>query len=92
MQRVRGLFFLLVVGTGLAVFYFGVGNYQRLSLLSHNVSMQREKNGEIKQQVEQLRREVRGLQTDDRVLEQAARNELGMARKDEYVIIFNDSK
>jgi cell division protein FtsB len=38
--------------------------------------------------VQALRREVQGLQSDSRTVEKAARSELGMARPDEVVVIF----
>ena len=42
-------------------------------------------------QIGRLRREVSGLQNSDRVLEKAARNELGMAHPDDLIFIFDRS-
>jgi cell division protein FtsB len=39
-----------------------------------------------------LKREVTGLQSDPRSVEKAARSELGMARPDEMIVIFEKKK
>lgn len=64
------------------------GSYSRMRNLEQSVAAQKEKNSELKQQVGALRQEVHGLQHDDRVLEKAARNELGLARPGENLVIF----
>lgn len=68
---------------------FGGDNISRLHALQGSLSSQREKNEELGGYVASLRRKVQGLRTDDRALEKAARNELGMAREDEVVVIFD---
>ncbi|MBX7145075.1 MAG: septum formation initiator family protein [Oligoflexia bacterium] len=65
------------------------GSYSRMRNLEQSVASQREKNQELKEQVGALRQEVQGLQHDDRVLEKAARNELGLARPGENLVIFD---
>ena len=71
---------------------FGGDNLTRLHGLANSLAQQREKNEELGGYVASLRREVHGLRSDDRVLEKAARNELGMARPDEMVILFEEGK
>lgn len=70
---------------------FGGDNLTRLHALTTSLAQQREKNEELSGYVDSLRREVHGLRSDDRVLEKAARNELGMARPDEMVVLFEDA-
>lgn len=73
-----------------AVSLFGDESYRNLHSLRDNLGRQHEKNTELSKQVSSLRREVYGLQHDDRVLEKAARNELGMSRPDELIFVFGD--
>ena len=70
---------------------FGDGSYSRMQTLKRNLSSQQDKNVELKSQVSKLEEEVYGIQNDARVLEKAARNELGLARPDERIIIFEKS-
>lgn len=70
---------------------FGDDSYGRMRSLEKSLVAQQEKNGELHAHVSDLKREVYGLQHDDRILEKAARNELGMARPDEMVFIFDKS-
>ncbi len=42
----------------------------------------------MEENVQALKRQVHGLQNDPRIVEKAARSELGMARSDELVVVF----
>lgn len=68
---------------------FGDDSFSRLRALSRSVGLQQQKNAELEAHVSGLKRRARGLVEDDRELEKAARNELGLARPDEYIFIFD---
>ena len=70
---------------------FGDDSYGRMQSLEKSLSAQQQKNNELHAHVSELKRDVYGLQHDDRILEKAARNELGMARPDETIFIFDTS-
>ncbi|NDC38219.1 MAG: hypothetical protein EBZ48_09230 [Proteobacteria bacterium] len=92
-MRGKGTLLLLVgaiITTLISV--FGGDNLSKLHALKGSLAQQRERNEELGGYVASLRREVHGLRSDDRVLEKAARNELGMARQDEIVILFEEGK
>lgn len=93
LMRGKGTLLLLIgaiITTLISV--LGGDNLSRLHALQGSLSAQREKNEELGGYVASLRREVHGLRSDDRVLEKAARNELGMARPDEVIVLFDDSR
>ena len=71
---------------------FGDESYARLHSFRQSVEHQREINGKMQQQVSALKHDVAGLQNDPRALEKAARNELGMTRSNEILVIFDDKK
>ena len=66
----------------------GEDNYSRLSSLKRSLVEQNEENEHLRSAVGELRHEVRELREDDRALEKAARNEMGLARPDEKIFIF----
>ncbi len=68
---------------------FGQDNYSRLASLKRAVEEQSIENQELRQKVETLRVRVSALREDPRELEKAARNELGLARPNEQVFIFD---
>lgn len=86
--------FTAIVVFGLAILttalsFLSEESYPRLVSLRSGLARQMEKNAELREQVNDLRREVSGLQGDKRSLEKAARNQLGMARPGERVFIFD---
>lgn len=62
--------------------------FSRLTSLSNSLDQQRRSNDRLEENVQALKRQVLGLQNDPRTVEKAARSELGMARPDELVVIF----
>lgn len=93
MLRQGGVLILLVlaiVATVLSI--VGDGSYSDLEFLKQTHAHQERKNQKLREQVTRLQREVNALQHDDRAIEKAARNELGMARPDEVIVFFEDSK
>ncbi len=76
----------------LGFLFLGENSYERVSELRRGIFLQKQKNAELGDSVYELKREVYGLQNDPRVLEKAARNELGMARPNEQIYIFEKDK
>lgn len=68
----------------------GSGGFERRSALEASVAAQRARNRALSNEVNLLKREVYGLQQVPRELEKAARNNLGMARPDEFIFIFDE--
>lgn len=62
--------------------------FSRLTSLQRSLEHQRHSNQKLEENVQALKRQVHGLQEDPRAVEKAARSELGMARPDEMVVIF----
>lgn len=68
---------------------FGEDSYERLQGLRRAVIVQERENAAMLEKVSTLRTKIRGLREDERELEKAARNELGLARPNEQVYIFD---
>jgi cell division protein FtsB len=62
--------------------------FSRLTSLNKSLELQQRANARLEDNVQSLKRQVIGLQNDVRTVEKAARSELGMARPDELVVIF----
>lgn len=62
--------------------------FSRLTALSKSLEHQQRANARLDENVQALKRQVHGLQNDARIVEKAARTELGMARSDELVVVF----
>lgn len=71
---------------------FGSEGLVRLRALQASVQSQRQSNEELQKRVETLRKTVYALREDERELEKAARNELGLARPNEEILIFERKK
>ena len=81
--------FLLVCAIVAAAFSFvSDDGFAKLSAMTRRVEQQQHTNAKLAENLQALRREVQGLQSDPRIVEKAARSELGMARSDEVVVIF----
>lgn len=84
---------LVFAAIGTLIFtFFGDRSFRKLSELNKAVTVQREDNAKIKFEVLSLKRKIYGLMNDPRILEKAARNELGLAHPDELVFIFDDEE
>lgn len=82
-------FVLIVLGLVTAVLsLFGEDSYSKLTTLKKAVSMQQQENQSLGDKVNKLRYDVQSLREDDRALEKAARNQLGLARPNEEIFIF----
>ena len=67
---------------------FGDSGLPYLRSQRRSLAVQEESNRELRDYVESLRGSVYGLRENDRALEKAARNELGMARPNEEIFFF----
>lgn len=92
MKHYAALVVLLLATVAVLFSIFGEGGYTRLTVLQKSLEAQKLKNHELEANVSQLSTQVRGILHDSRVLEKAARNELGMARPDELIFIFEKQK
>ena len=82
---------MLVLGLGLAVVLYsllGDESYPKLRQLRSTLQSQKQTNAVLREKVLKLRHEVHGLEGSNRILEKAARNELGMARPGEQIFLF----
>ena len=84
---------LLIVCLLAATVYslFGDESYGKLVALRKSLVAQQAANAELGKKVSELKAKVGGIRSDDRELEKTARNELGMARPNEMIFIFNDN-
>ena len=82
-----GVLFLALVTTLFSI--FGSDSYPHLLTLGNSLLLQEQKNVELGSKVTELKRRVFDLRHDERAIEKAARNELGMARPDELIIFFD---
>lgn len=82
------LLVLLAVSIG-ALTIVGDDSYSKYVSLQGSLDAQVEKNDQLESKVGELRRKVTGLQSNPRELERAARDELGMARPDELIFVFD---
>lgn len=89
MKRLAPFVLVLCAIGYLGFSFFGDESYDTLEKLEQNLEHQRVKNLETKSQIEELKKEVFRLQHDERTLEKAARNELGMSRHGELIFVFD---
>jgi cell division protein FtsB len=88
-MRITAPLVILSVAICAALFSFlSDDGFARLNSLQRSLEHQRHSNQKLEENVQALKRQVNGLQEDPRTVEKAARSELGMARQDEMVVIF----
>ncbi len=92
MKQYAPLIVVIVAIVTAVLTILGDESYSKLIELRGAIARQREKNDVLRSRVEDLRSRVDGIQLNDRMLEKAARNELGMARPDEMIFLFEDSR
>ncbi len=83
--------FLISLIVIVAISIFGKGGYPHLQSLRHSLDRQNSRNEDRELYIKDLKSEVYSLERDDRALERAAREHLGMARPNEEVYFFEDS-
>lgn len=69
---------------------FGKDGYPHLQTMRETLDRQNSRNDERAAHIKELKREVYSLERDDRALEKAAREHLGMAKPNEEVYFFED--
>ena len=88
MRSTASLFLLLCALVAAAFSFLSDDGFSKLAALGRSLEQQERTNAKLSESVQSLQREVRGLQSDPRTVEKAARSELGMARPGEMVVIF----
>ena len=82
-------YLILILALAMLCFsFYGDDSYSKLLSLKDSLRVQKAHNTKLRDYIDELKGDVVGLQTNDRALEKAARNELGMARQDELVFFF----
>ena len=71
---------------------FGDGGLGRVDRLQNELQQIREENGKLEAQCTELRRRLDAYRTRPGYLEDVARDELGLVRPDEMVLVFPDRK
>jgi cell division protein FtsB len=84
--------FLISLLVIVAISILGKGGYPHLQSLRHSLDRQNSRNDDRQLHIKDLKAEVYSLERDDRALEKAARENLGMARPNEEVYFFEDSE
>lgn len=88
-MRITAPLIVLALALCAAAFSFlSDDGFSRLSSLTKSLEQQQRTNVKLEESVQALKRQVNGLQNDARIVEKAARSELGMARSDEIVVVF----
>jgi len=85
------LFFVLACCV-LFLSFYGKESYARVANLEKSVKWQQKENLKALRKIERLKQRVVGIQQNSRMLEKEARNALGLARPDDYIIIFDKDK
>jgi cell division protein FtsB len=70
---------------------FGDGGLGRVDRLGHELAEIREENGKLEATCSELRRRLEAYRTRPGYLEDVARDELGLVRPDEMVLVFPES-
>jgi cell division protein FtsB len=71
---------------------FGDGGLGRVDRLEGELAQIREENGKLEAKCRELRRRLEAYRTRPGYLEDVARDELGLVRPDEMVLVFPDGK
>jgi cell division protein FtsB len=88
-MRISGPILIVVFALLIAVVSFLLDDgFAKVASLQRSVEQQQRSNSKLAEGIQVLKREVNGLQNDPRVVEKAARSELGMVRPDEMIVIF----
>lgn len=88
MRSTATLLILLCALVAAAFSFLSDDGFSRLTALHRSLDQQQRTNDKLSETVQGLEREVQGLQSDPRIVEKAARSELGMAKPGELMVIF----
>ena len=92
MRSTVSLYILLFALAAAIASFVADDGFTKLSVLNQSLDQQVRANQKLEASVVALRDEVKGLQRDPRVVEKAARSELGMARSNEVIVVFEKSE
>jgi cell division protein FtsB len=73
-------------------FWIGPGSYANVSALQRQINEQQRVNLQLKQDNDQLAREVAALKSDLEAVEERARRQLGMIKKGEKLYLLGEDK
>lgn len=79
---------LLIALIAALVSLAGDDSFNRMYALEAELEARRSNNAQVQSYVNDLSAFVSGLKQDDRVLERAARLELGLAKRNEIIVVF----
>ncbi len=83
-------FVLFLLGCSIFLLsFYGSDSLSKVNDLRHSLTLQQDTNAATAKKVKKLARQISGLQSDKRALEKAARNELGLAADDEFIVVFD---
>jgi cell division protein FtsB len=88
MRSTATILILLCALVAAAFSFLSDDGFSRLTALHRSLEQQQRTNEKLSETVQGLQRAVEGLQADPRIVEKAARSELGMAKPGELVVIF----
>jgi cell division protein FtsB len=88
MRSTATLLILLCALVAAAFSFLSDDGFSRLTALHRSLEQQQRTNDKLSETVQALGREVQGLQSDPRIVEKAARSELGMSKPGELMVIF----
>ncbi len=89
MKRYLPYMLLLLACSILFISIYGPDNFSKVHDLRHSLALQQDTNAATAKKVKKLAKQITGLQSDKRALEKAARNELGLAAEDEFIVVFD---
>jgi len=88
MKQYAAILLILSALSAALISLVGDDSYSKMRALERSVELQQQRNLELTGKVQEMRGVVRGLRTDPRAIEKSARNELGLARPDEQIFVF----
>jgi len=83
---------LFLALTAAFISLIGDDSYPNMLSLRKSLESQKGQNEILEKNVNKLRKQVYGLQTDNRVLEKAAREQLMMSRPSEFTFVFEQDE
>ena len=89
MKRYLPVVLLLLACSILFFSIYGADSFSKVHDLRHSLALQQDTNAATAKKVKKLAKQISGLQSDKRALEKAARNELGLAAEDEFIVVFD---
>lgn len=87
----RAPYILLALALAFALFLLeGNESFSRRAILQEQVKLEHERTEALERRVDAMHQRVLRLGADDRYLEEVVREEVGMAKENELVFLFDD--